>query len=47
MFRGDLAVDLFGVKAALGDGLGAGFEAGLDLGDFGIGVLQGIDPVPL
>jgi len=35
-----------GVIAALGDGLGAGLQPSLDLRDFGIGVLQRIDPVP-
>jgi len=45
-FRRDIAVDLFCVVAAFGDGLRAGFEACLDLCNFCIGVLQRIDPVP-
>jgi len=45
-FGSDFAVDLFCVIAALGNGLGAGFEPCLDLSDFGIGILQGINPIP-
>ena len=45
--RSDFAVDLFGVVAAFGDGLRAGFQAGLDLQDLRRSILGRVDPVPL
>ena len=45
-FAGDFRIDLFGVIAALGNRLGAGFQASLDLGNLGIRVFQRIDPIP-
>ena len=45
-FRGDFAVDLFGVVAAFGDGLRAGFQACFDLEDLRRSVLGRVDPVP-
>ena len=42
----DLAIDLLGVVAALGQRLRAALEAGIDLLDLGARILQRVDPVP-
>jgi len=46
-FRSDLGVDLRDVVAALGDGLRPAFESCVDLRNFGVGILERVDPVPL
>ena len=46
-FAGNFRVDLLGVIASFGNGLGTGFQACFNLGDLGIGVLPRIDPIPL